>query len=210
MSQLTFNKKGEKGIKEYYEWVNIWCEDANNEKLPRVALVGDSITQCSFPAVKNELKEIACVDYFATSYSITSKTYKAMVKNFLNDSKYDVVYFNYGLHGYYVTDKEYEKKYREMIDIISKKSKVIIGLTTTVEEESQINEGNVFWTPVVNARKRIAKKIGQDLGIVVDDLHSISSSLGWDGKLPDGVHFNDNGNDKIGKSKAAAIIKLLR
>jgi hypothetical protein len=38
------------------EWCNIWIPDANGTKLPRVLLIGDSITQGYYPKVAENLK----------------------------------------------------------------------------------------------------------------------------------------------------------
>ena len=86
---FTFEEFGTETFqKENIEWVNIWCENTNDKTLPRVALVGDSITQQSFQTVQKELKGLALVDYFATSYSLLSPAYENMLTGFLNDSKY--------------------------------------------------------------------------------------------------------------------------
>lgn len=209
MGQLTFNEKGKKGQKEDYEWLNIWCEDTNNDELPRVALIGDSITQNSYPIVKQELEGKAHIDYLATSYSIASSTYKRMVESFFNDSNYDIVYFNYGLHGYGVDIEEYESVYRQMLRLFLKKSKVVIGLTTTVTNAEEVNEDGECWQPVIESRNQKAVKLAEEFGLLIDDLYSISAELGAEGKQSDGVHFNESGNRKIGQSKALSLKKLL-
>ena len=42
--------------KEDYEWLRCWCEEVNDTSLPRVALVGDSITEGYFGLVRAGLK----------------------------------------------------------------------------------------------------------------------------------------------------------
>ena len=100
MQGFTFNDKAEnKHRKESIEWLNIWCEDTNDLTLPRVGLIGDSITTQTHKIVKEELQGIANVDYLSTSYSILSKAYVGIVEKFIEDSNYQIIYFNYGLHG---------------------------------------------------------------------------------------------------------------
>ena len=209
MGQLTFNEKGKKGQKEDYEWLNIWCEETNDETLPRIALIGDSITQQSYSVVKNKLEGRARIDYLATSYSIASSTYKRMVESFFNDSNYEIVYFNYGLHGYGVTIEEYESVYREMLKLFLKKSKVVIGLTTTITNAGKIKEDGGCWKSVIESRNQKAVKLAEEFGLLIDDLYSISVELGVGGKLSDGIHFNESGNRKIGASKALSLKKVL-
>ena len=207
---FTFNEFGTETFqKENIEWVNIWCENTNDKTLPRVALVGDSITQQSFQTVQKELKGLALVDYFATSYSLLSPAYENMLTGFLNDSKYDVVCYNYGLHGYAINGENFEKAYRATIEKIRKNSKMVISLTTCVRDKTDLTKISERWEHKVQERNLIAQKVAREYGIFVDDLFSVSMRLGVEGISIDGVHFNDYGKERIAKSKAEAIKKIL-
>ena len=85
--------------KERFEWIESWCEETTNKDKPRVLLIGDSITRGYQQSVKEKLKDIAYVDYIATSYFIDMKIYRELIKSFVNDSEYSVIHFNHGLHG---------------------------------------------------------------------------------------------------------------
>lgn len=209
MKQFTFDEKGEnKTKKERIEWIRIWCENTDSD-LPRIALIGDSITEQSYEIVKNELQGIACVDYLATSYSILSDTYVGMVEKFLDDSSYEIIYYNYGLHAYDVSADDYENAYREMLKKILAHSKVIIGLTTTVLDKNDLDKESERWVDVVVERNNRAQNLAKEFNIPVDDLYKVSRELGREGKTADGVHFNDYGRGAIGKSKVEAIKKVL-
>ena len=95
--------------KEDYEWLRCWCEEVNDTSLPRVALVGDSITEGYFRLVRDGLKGVAQVDYLATSYAVNTTTFKKAVGAFLSDTDYKVIHFNNGLHGYHVSADDYQK-----------------------------------------------------------------------------------------------------
>lgn len=210
MEQFTFDEKGEKkNKKENIEWLNIWCEFTNDEILPRVALIGDSITAQTYEIVKRELQRLANIDYLATSYSILSPTYVGMVEKFIDDSNYDVIYYNYGLHAYDVSADEYENAYRKILKKMLARSKVIIGLTTTVLNRDNLDKESEKWADVVVERNARAQKLAKEFALYVDDLYSISKKLGREGKSLDGVHFNELGNEEIGKSKAEIIKKVL-
>ena len=47
--------------RESIEWVDIWIPDANGTTLPRVLLIGDSITRGYYPQVAEKLKGKASV-----------------------------------------------------------------------------------------------------------------------------------------------------
>ena len=207
---LTFDKDGESGEKEKIEWLRLWCEDTDEKNLPRVALIGDSITEQTFVTVKEKLSGIAKVDYLATSYSILSKTYFNMVKSFCEDSEYSLIYINYGLHAYNVSDDDYENAYREIVKTLMKKSKVIIGLTTSVKDYAYFNIDSEIWKTKIKNRNERAIKIAKEFNLAVDDLYATSKNLGKEFRLDgDGVHFNDAGIKILGEQKAKIIKNIL-
>ena len=188
MSNITFDTEGKvKTSKEDIEWLRIWCEETN-DSLPRVALIGDSITEGYFRLVQKAFEGIARVDYLATSYSVESEIYKSTVKALIDDSDYAVVHYNYGLHAYNVNEDRYEKGCREMLAYISKRAKTVVGTTTTVLNEDLKTE-SVHWKDKVRLRNERLLSIAADMGLSVDDLNKVSKDLAGDNRTPDGVHF---------------------
>ena len=210
MATFTFEGKSKaKQRKENIEWMNIWCENANDDSLPRVALIGDSITHQSFGVAQRELKGIAHIDLLSASYSITSEFYIRTLENFLRGSNYAVIHYNYGLHAYNVTDDEYEEAYRHLLKLFTKHGKVIIATTTTVLTLPDMAEEQEPSKTVVHNRNERALKLAKEFGLSVDDLFSVCQKLPKDAKQPDGVHFNELGNEALGKSIAESIKKAL-
>lgn len=211
MELQTFDKKGQsKNRKEGTEWLRLWCENTGNNNLPRVALIGDSITEQVFPIVKRELKGIANVDYLATSYSIISSVYQVSVEEFIKDSDYSVICYNYGLHAFNVSIGDYENAYRFMIIKMIENSKVILSLTTRVFETEYMNKPSDVWDGVIKERNSCVEKLAKEFKVHVNDLYKTSAELGASGKTTDGVHFNDEGIEVLGKNKAQSIKMLLQ
>lgn len=209
MSNITFDTKGEnRAKKENIEWLRLWCEDTNDAALPRVALIGDSITEGYFRLVQKEMKGIALVDYLATSYSIDSAAYREMVKAFVADSNYAAVHYNYGLHAYGLDDETYESRCREMLTFISSRAKTAVGLSTTVLTEDLQTE-NREWKDKVATRNNRLEKIAAELGLPVNDLYSISQNLKGENRTADGVHFVEEGSLALAESVVASLKKLL-
>ena len=210
MSNLTFegNQKSKKK-KENIEWLNIWCENTNDETLPRVALIGDSITNQSFRTAQRELKGFAHTDLFVTSYSITSEFYLQALKNFLLESEYAVIHDNYGLHAYNVTDDEYEEAYRNLLKFFVTRGKTIIATTTTVLIAPDSNEEKEPSKTVVRNRNERALKLAKEFNLPVDDLYSVCKGLPKEARAPDCIHFTELGSEALGKSIAESIKKAL-
>lgn len=209
MKNITFDKEAKSvHIKEDIEWLRIWCEDVNIENMPRVALIGDSITEGYYQFVKNALKEVAKVDYLTTSYSIASDMYQSIVKNFVTDSKYDVVHFNYGLHAFSADTEVYESRCKELLQFISQRSKTVVATTTTVLEET-LEKENLSWKEKVIERNEKIIGIAQELDLQVDDLNKVCKEFGLTERYKDGVHFADEGYVKLAESVVLNVKKQL-
>ena len=180
--------------REAIEWADIWIPDANGTTLPRVLLIGDSITRGYYPQVAEKLKGKASVARLATSKSLGDPVLLAEVALVLDQCHFDVVHFNNGLHGSGYSNEEYEKSFPLLVATIRKhapKAKLIWATTTPTRSKgnlSVIAEG----TQRVLARNKIAERIVTKEGIAVDDLYDLVKDHAeyWSG---DGVHFNSKG-----------------
>lgn len=209
MSNITFNKEAKQNFeKEEIEWIRIWCEDTDCKNLPRVALIGDSITEGYYHFVKELLKDVAKVDYLATSYSIASNTYIEFVKSFINDSDYEIVHFNYGLHAYSVSDEIYSSRCEELLQFILKSSKAVVATTTTVLDEASDNE-NLEWKDKIINRNENIIKIANKFNLNIDDLNVISKRLDITKRNTDGVHFVEEGYKELAESVVSSVKKVL-
>ncbi|MBQ4269114.1 MAG: SGNH/GDSL hydrolase family protein [Clostridia bacterium] len=196
---ITFDTDAKtKTAKEDIEWLRLWCEQVNDETLPHIALVGDSITEGYFRLVQKALEGIARVDYLATSYSIASDAYAAMVKAFVADSDYVAVHYNYGLHAYGVTDETYAARCREMLTFLAARAKTVVGLTTTVLTNDLQTE-SAEWKDKVISRNAELTKIADELRLPVNDLYTESRRLSGDNRAADGVHFSEQGYAALAK-----------
>lgn len=203
--KFTFEgAKGQKRKKESIEWLRTWCVNTADESLPRVALIGDSITEQVQNVIKRELNGKANVDYLATSYSIISPAYMGMVEKFLDDSDYALVCFNYGLHAYSVGKEDYKSAYEKVLEKITKKSKLVVVLTTVVHNKDNAEEDPESAT-LIRERNECAVELAKKINAIIDDAFTISVELGKDGKIQDGTHFNSDGIEKLGVNRANAI-----
>src|SRR5258705_13861017 len=86
--------------RESIEWCDIWISHANETNLPRVLLIGDSITRDYYPEVEKHLVGKAYVARLATSRFLTDPVLAKEIALVLEGTKFDVIHFNNGMHGW--------------------------------------------------------------------------------------------------------------
>ena len=94
--------------RENTEWINARWYNANDNKLPRVLLIGDSICNGYHTNVRDELAGTAYVTMYATSKCVTDRSYLKELKYILEEYDYAVIHFNNGLHSLNTDPKEWE------------------------------------------------------------------------------------------------------
>jgi GDSL-like Lipase/Acylhydrolase family len=196
-------------VRENIEWCDVWMPDMNKHDLPRVLLIGDSITRAYYPAVVKNLEGKAYVARVTTSKSLGDPAYLAEVATFLSEAKFDVIHFNNGMHGWGYSEEDYRQAFPELLETIHRLApgaKLIWATTTPVlpvaVKESGPNNDRI------QARNAIAAAEMEKAGIPIDDLFGLVQSHPEYHK-PDGVHFNDEGISVEAKQVADEISKLL-
>lgn len=191
--------------REGQEWLTITSFDGNSTNLPRVLIIGDSITSRYSSEVRNQLKNKAFLSVMATSKAVGDPALLDEIRTILNQYKFAVVHFNIGLHGF--NPDVYRKGFPEMIETIKKHApgaKLIWATTTPCKgEETSLSS---------RKRNEIADEFIKKENIPVDDLYALVMSntnnpaIMWDGG---GVHFTEAGAAFQGKQVAESILKLL-
>jgi len=180
--------------REPVEWADILVIDGNATALPRVLLIGDSITRAYYGRVADQLRGKAYVARLATSKSIGDPALLAEVAAVVGQYRFEVVHFNNGLHGFGYSEEEYQKSFPELVATIRKhapKAKLIWATTTPMRQAGKLEvfaDGNKR----VEARNKIAEGIVAKEGITTDDLYGLVKDHPeyWS---KDGVHFNGQG-----------------
>jgi lysophospholipase L1-like esterase len=199
--------------RESIEWCDIWISHANETNLPRVLLIGDSITRAYYPEVEKHLEGKAYVGRLASSAFISDPILSKQIEMVLSQYKFDVIHFNNGMHGWQHSETEYEKALPEFLKAIRKfapNAKLIWANTTPLKESPNFPADNQTQATDarIAARNAIALKFVQAKGIAVDDLNS--PMRGHAEFHSDNVHFNDQGIAIQAAQVAASIEKLLK
>lgn len=179
-------------IKENIEWMQSWCDTTGKNDLPRVLLVGDSITRGYEKHVRAKLEGVCYVDYVSTSYSIDSPIYNKMIKAFIDDSEYDVIHFNHGLHGINMQKRTYKSCVKKLLNSIGKSAEIILATSTLVYRQgTKIKDG--AWMKCVRERNDAMREIAAEKGYALDDLFQVSKQIPFESRSSDGTHYTTAG-----------------
>lgn len=179
--------------------------------LPRVLLIGDSISIGYTPTVRDLLKGKANVHRIPANGQSTGIGLLKM-KAWLGDGKWDVIHFNFGLHdskqppeGLHHTDiAEYEKNLREIVkQLQATGAKLIFATTTPVPDGGQISPTRRF--DDISKRNEIALKVMKENNVAIDDLYTVILPKQAELQKPKDVHFQKEGSEILGKAVAASI-----
>ena len=196
--------------------------------LPRVLLIGDSISVGYTVPVRNLLKGKANVHRPLTNCGPTTKGLNG-IDEWLSTGgegkKWDVIHFNWGLHDLkymgpngenlanpkaadsrqQVPPAEYEKNLRQLTKRLKKTGAELIWRNTT-----PVTEGTKGRAVGDSAKYNIiAAKIMKEEGIPTNDLYTYAKETIPDLQLPANVHFGAEGSAALAKEAAASIEKAL-
>src|SRR6266516_6546925 len=101
--------------REAIEWCDIWISHANETNLPRVLLIGDSIARYYYPEVEKRLAGKAFVARLATSRFLADPVLLKEIEMVLEGTKFDVIHFNNGMHGWQHSEEAYRKAFPKLI-----------------------------------------------------------------------------------------------
>jgi acyl-CoA thioesterase-1 len=189
--------------------------------LPRVLLIGDSISMGYTQPVRELLKGKANVHRPPTNCASTLVGLKSL-EAWLGDEKWDVIHFNWGLHDLkYLDEKgalvagdkgkqqvpldEYEKNLRQLVQQLKKTGAKLIWCTTTPVPEGAA--GRVAGDEV--KYNEAAARVMKENGVEINDLYAFAASKLKDIQQPKNVHFTTEGSRQLAEVVAAKIEKAL-
>jgi len=197
-------------IREQIEWVDIWVTDADKDDLPRVLLIGDSITRGYFGDVEKRLVGKAYCARITTSKCVSDPSFPDEVQLLLKQYKFAAIHFNNGLHGWGYSEAQYREGLLKFLDTVKEhavETKLIWATTTPVRERSNLQQIGKR-TKRVKARNQIAATLMKERDIPTDDLYGlVEQHPDW--YSGDGVHFNGTGKAAQGEAVADSVLKCL-
>jgi acyl-CoA thioesterase-1 len=184
----------------------------DDPNLPRVLLLGDSISIGYTVAVREALAGKANIHRPATNCGPTIRGLEA-IDQWLGDGKWDVIHFNWGLHDLkYMEDKqqvplpEYEKNLTTLVERMKKTGAKLIWCATTPVPEGVSPPRKDSDVVAYNA---VAAKIMKANGIPTDDLYAFALPKLKEIQRPANVHFSEEGSKVLAGQVAKTILEAL-
>jgi len=178
--------------------------------LPRVLIIGDSISIGYTPFVREMLQGAANVHRIPVNGGPTIRGVSS-IDEWLGDGKWDVIHFNFGLHDlrfmengkHQVPLEDYEKNLDLLVTRMKKTGARLIFATTTPVPEGKVNPPRVPSDVVKynEAALRVMKKHG----VAVNDLYAAVLPRLSELQQPVNVHFKPEGSKFLAEKVADAI-----
>jgi hypothetical protein len=207
IAQLTH---AQESIRERIEWADIWVTDADKNDLPRVLLMGDSITRGYFAEVEKHLTGKAYCARLTTSKCVSDPFFPDEVQLLLKQYRFAVIHFNNGLHGWGYSEDQYRTGLLRLMDTFKDHAagaKLVWATTTPIRNSGNLEQISER-TERVKARNQGAAEIMKERGVPTDDLYGLVEAHPefFSG---DGVHYNGKGREVQGKQVAESVLECL-
>jgi hypothetical protein len=202
----------DKIIREDIEWVDVYMPNTNNSALPRILLIGNSITRGYYPEVVKLMDGKAYVARLSTSKSLCDPGLAKEIALIMSYYKFDIVHFNNGLHGWGYTEGEYKKAFPAFVKAIRKgapKAKLMWASSTPIRTYA---DAKIFdpRTDRIRERNKIALDyVSTQKDIKVDDLFATVIDHPEYYQGGDGTHPLQKGFSALAQKVAAELSSLL-
>jgi acyl-CoA thioesterase-1 len=205
-----------------------YAEVEDVEGLPRVLLIGDSISMGYTLTVRSALGGKANVHRPKANCGPTDSGLK-YIDEWLGEGKWDVVHSNWGLHDvmHYLNSvaredrvphttegafrrnspEQYEEKLRQLVAKLRATGATLIWASTTPIPNSSTG----MWKPGDSALyNKIAAEVMKENGIATDDLWTFAEPKLAEIQNEGDVHFSSKGSALLGKEVARLIEQVLK
>lgn len=179
-----------------------WDYVADDPKLPRVLLIGDSVSRGYTQAARNALKGKVNVHRAPANCGPTATGLKKL-DVWLGDGNWDLIHFNFGIHDRRTKAEDYEKRLEEIVKRLKQTgAKVVWASSTPIPADWK--EGPEMKAKL-EEKNAIAAKVMERNGVEIDDLFTFITPHLSEVQNPKDVHFNGKGYDLLGKQVAEYI-----
>jgi acyl-CoA thioesterase-1 len=195
--------------------------EPKNPDLPKVLIIGDSISIGYTPYVVKMLEGEAVVKHNAGNAGPTLRGLQGIDK-WLGDTKWDVIQFNWGLWDMYrwqykkfdQSPEAYEKNLEKLVARLGKTGAKLVWATTTPACPKPEHKIHILVTPETQKKYRdVALKVMKRHGVQITDLYTFMVPMRDKyarGGLDNDVHYTKEGYRELADQVAEGIRKALK
>jgi len=180
---------------------NAWDFVQDDPQLPRVLLIGDSVSRGYTQAARKALAGKANVHRAPANCGPTASGIKN-IEVWLGDGKWDVIHFNFGIHDRAIPIADYTQRLEQLIARMKKTGAKLIWASTTPIPDDPAKKQTAA---SIVERNQVAAELIKKHGVAMDDLFAAITPHLATMQNPNDVHFNAKGYDFLGETVAKAI-----
>lgn len=177
---------------------NAWDFVQDDPNLPRVLLIGDSVSRSYTPTVRKELEGKANVHRAPANCGPTATGLKKL-DVWLGDGKWDIIHFNFGIHDRATPVADYSLRLEQLVKRMQQTGATLVWASTTPIPDDPEKKNTAA---SIIARNTAAAEVMQKQGIAINDLFTAITPQLAALQNPNDVHFNSPGNEFLGKQVA--------
>lgn len=189
---------------------NAWDFVKDDPALPRVLLIGDSVSRGYTAAVRTALAGKANVHRAPANCGPTAsgiKNIDAWLADHPGGGTWDVIHFNFGIHDRGTPLADYTARLDQLVQRMKQTgAKLVWASTTPIPDNPDAKQTAAS----IVERNAAAAEVMQKHGVAIDDLFGFITPRLADAQLPKDVHFNAQGYDLLGKKVAESVTEALR
>lgn len=180
---------------------NAWDFVVDDPKLPRVLLIGDSVSRGYTLDVRKALAGRANVHRAPENCGPTANGLKK-IDIWLGDGKWDLIHFNFGIHDRATPIADYTKRLTQLIERMKATgAKLMWASTTPIPDDAKTGQTAAS----IVERNAAAAEVMKAQGVAIDDLFATITPRLAELQNPGDVHFGGPGYRFLGEAVAKAI-----
>ena len=189
---------------------NAWDFVKDDPALPRVLLIGDSVSRGYTAAVRKALAGKANVHRAPANCGPTAsgiKNIDAWLTDHPGGGKWDVIHFNFGIHDRGTPVADYTARLEQLVQRMKQtNAKVIWASTTPIPDNPEQKQTAAS----IVERNAAAAEVMQKRGVAIDDLFGFITPRLAEMQRPKDVHFKDEGYELLGQKVAESVTDALK
>jgi lysophospholipase L1-like esterase len=189
---------------------NAWDFVKDDPALPRVLLIGDSVSRGYTAAVRKALDGKANVHRAPANCGPTAsgiKNIDAWLTDHPGGEKWDVIHFNFGIHDRGTPVADYTARLEQLVRRMKQTgAKLVWASTTPIPDNPEQKQTAAS----IVERNAAAAELMQKQGVAIDDLFGFITPRLAEMQRPKDVHFKDEGYDMLGQKVAESVADALK